>query len=153
MDYDNIASGYDELYGEEQNKKAALILSHAKIKGKVLDVGCGSGKTSELFGDVIGIDPSIELLKYAKIPVVQGMAEELPFKDGSFDWAVCLTAIHHTDHKKAILEMERVAANIAITILKKSSKHEEILKEIMKRKPTVISEQKDTILLYSTFAK
>ncbi|MBI4144411.1 methyltransferase domain-containing protein [Candidatus Woesearchaeota archaeon] len=120
--YDEIAPGYNALYGEEQKKKARKVQELLQITPEetVLDIGCGSGiATTELGGKKTGIDPSLALIKQAKFPVVHGKAEQLPFKDKSFDNVVCMTAIHHFDTNKALLEIKRVAKNkIAISVLK-----------------------------------
>ncbi|MBS3147293.1 methyltransferase domain-containing protein [Candidatus Woesearchaeota archaeon] len=135
--YDEISEGYDALHFEEQKKKAELILKELKIKksDKLLDVGCGTGKITELFFcDATGIDPSEKLLAKAKIPVVKGNAEKLPFPDKSFDIVISLTAIHHADPKKAVEEIKRVAKrDIAISVLKKAKNFNEIEQEIQKQ--------------------
>lgn len=135
--YDSIASGYDELHFEEQKRKAELILRELKLKktDKLLDVGCGTGKITELFPcKVTGIDPSAELIKQAKIPVVLGSAEKLPFPDKSFDVVVSLTAVQNfEDVEKGISEIARVAKRDAvITCLKKSKKLAQVERAVEK---------------------
>jgi ubiquinone/menaquinone biosynthesis C-methylase UbiE len=132
--YDEIAAGYEQLHGEEQKEKARIIAENLVIKptDTLLDVGCGTASYLSIFKcQKTGIDPSKELLKQAKIPVVQGKAESLPFPDNSFDIVISLTAIHHADAKKAVAEMFRVAKrDIVISVLKKASNFGEIEKEI-----------------------
>lgn len=124
--YNGIARGYNELYGREQRAKAKKVQELLALTPEetVLDVGCGTGvATKELLGKKTGIDPSLSMIKQSSFPVVQGRAEKLPFKDKSFDAVVCLTAIHHFSHNKALLEMKRVAKHkIAISLLK-NAKH------------------------------
>ena len=138
--YDQIASGYDELHGEEQLNKAKFILNNLEVKHSdiLLDVGCGTAHSLSVFGcEKMGIDPSFELLKRAQIPVVQGFAERLPFADNSFDIVLSLTAIHHfSDVKKALLEMFRVSRrDIVISVFKKAQKFKEIEEAIMSTLP------------------
>ena len=122
--YDGIAQGYNELYGEEQRSKARTVQKILCIgpDETVLDVGCGTGlATLELGGKKTGVEPARVLSKQASFPVVHARAEQLPFKDKSFDVVVCLTAIHHCDANKALLEMKRVARQkIAVSVLKKA---------------------------------
>ncbi len=134
--YDEIAAGYEQLHGEEQKEKARIIAENLVIKSTdtLLDVGCGTASYLSIFPcKKTGIDPSAELLKQAKIPVVQGKAEALPFPDNSFDLVISLTAIHHADAKKAVAEMFRVAKrDIVISVLKKAANFKELEAEISK---------------------
>jgi len=118
--YSRIKGSYDELHGEEQEKKYNIIKPFI-LKGKVLDVGCGNGKLLQKIPDSIGVEPSQDFITPGKI--VCGKAEALPFKDKSFDVIISLTALHHADVKKSMAELLRVGGKQWIlTILKKSSK-------------------------------
>ena len=123
--YDEIAEGYAELHRDEQLKKVAIIKKHIQFHEKwlVLDVGCGPG-FAYFSGKLIGIDPSFKLLKQAKIPVIQGIGEKLPFKDNVFMAVVSITALQNFDNvEQGLLEMKRVAKEyLAISVLKKSPK-------------------------------
>jgi len=146
--YDEIAHGYNELHGKEQKKKLEIIKPY--IKGKCLDVGCGTGLSTPEGG--VGIDPSRELLKLNKNKEkILGFAENLPFPDKSFDTVICLTAIHNfEDVEKALKEMKRVSrGRIIISVLKKSPKFKTI-KELIEREinpDKTIEEEKDFIFL------
>jgi len=69
----------------------------------VLDVGCGigadAGKLAESGAIVIALDPSEVMLGRARdtqsIALAQGIGEQLPFKDGTFDRIVCKGALDH----------------------------------------------------------
>src|SRR3989344_5953345 len=123
--YDKTASGYNELHKEEQLKKLELIKKHIDFTGLVLDIGAGTGISSEFWKNakVISLEPSLQMLKQSKCEKVQAKAEELPFKNKTFDGIISLTALHHADLKKALKEIKRVAkknAKIVISFLKKS---------------------------------
>jgi len=151
--YDGIASGYDELHGEEQRVKYHIIADRLGLPddARVLDVGAGTGIGHTIIPSV-GIDPSPELLKQHPHPEsVVGRAEELPFPDKSFDAVISVTAIHHADVPKAISEMKRVSRGpIAISVLKKSAFAHAIIAEAVKqlRPLTIIDEAKDSILIH-----
>jgi len=65
-------------------------------RGRTLDVGCGTGRGLPLYGSavrVIGLDPAWDSLGRARrrapgVPLVQGSAEALPFRAGTFDTVV-----------------------------------------------------------------
>jgi ubiquinone/menaquinone biosynthesis C-methylase UbiE len=150
--YDSISEGYTELHQEEQLKKISILKEHLYIKPKsfLLDIGCGP-----YFADfpckTFGIDPSIGLLQYAKIPSVCAVSEHLPFKDSSFDTVTSITAIQNfTDIEKALLEAKRVCkGQFAITVLKRSPKLATIEKLMNKHFDIQekIEEEKDMIFI------
>jgi len=150
--YDEIAASYEQLHGEEQLSKAKIILANLKIKpsDSLLDVGCGTASYLKIFHcEKTGIDPSAELLKQAKIPVVQGMAENLPFADNSFDIVISLTAIHHADAKKAVAEIYRVAKkDIVISVLKKAKNFKEVEKALSKLNITKRIEESHDVIFF-----
>ena len=152
--YDDMALGYNELYGEEQGKKLRLIAKYVKTQEQdtILDVGCGTGLLAKYFkGKITGIDPSEELLKQCPFVAIKGSVESLPFPDHCFDWVVCITAIHHAkDVKKALSEMKRVGkGHWVISVLKKSEKKEEIVSAIRTVFKVVqeLEEEKDWIFI------
>jgi ubiquinone/menaquinone biosynthesis C-methylase UbiE len=89
-----------------------------KAKGRVLEIGIGSGLNLPLYGrevsNVYGIDPSARLLKRAaqqsRRPfLIRGSAETAPFEKESFDtivttWTLCTIP----DALSALREMRRV---------------------------------------------
>ncbi|MBN1797621.1 MAG: class I SAM-dependent methyltransferase [Spirochaetales bacterium] len=94
---------------------------HLKNKN-VLDIACGTGsiiKYLDASNCYTGLDISYSLLKKAAKKIksrefssdrlIQGTAEDLPFKNNSFDFVCCNTALHMIpDFKKAIQEISRV---------------------------------------------
>jgi ubiquinone/menaquinone biosynthesis C-methylase UbiE len=91
----------------------------AGAKGRVLDVGCGTGRNLPLLpaGTVaVALDPSAEALDKARrrsphTPLVRGSAEALPFRDGAFDTVVsglCFCSV--PDPGRGLAELGRVLA-------------------------------------------
>lgn len=151
--YNKIAKGYNELHSEEQKVKVNLIKNNINRTDKILDVGCGTGVlTFNSF--FVGIDPSIGLLKLNKNKVkINGIAENLPFKDKTFDIVISITAVHNfNDIEKGLDEIKRVGKNNFIfTVLKKSKKFN-MIKRIIDNKFEInkaIEEEKDTIFFTS----
>jgi SAM-dependent methyltransferase len=89
---------------------------------KVLDVGCGRAvdaiRIAHKGCTPVGLEPSATMLGHCKdcvadngncVDLIQGIGENLPFKENSFDWVVCKGALDHfPDPYKAIEEMARV---------------------------------------------
>ena len=153
MYYDNISKGYNELHREEQLNKIRIISDNIDISenDSLLDVGSGTGFSFESFKcKKLGLDPSIELLKQSKDNVVCGVAENLPFKDNSFDIVVSVTALHNfEDVEKGLFEMKRVGKRFAFSVLKKSKKSE-LIKHLIENNFSVkkiIEEDKDLVFI------
>ncbi len=115
---------------------AELLRDH---KGMIADIACGKGTLKkELLPSngkmVFGIDRSQELTvdaNKAGTSAVTGNILEMPFKDGSFDMAVCLNTIYNfpslSKFGPAFMEMIRII-----------NKHGKIILDIRNRKNPVI---------------
>ncbi len=82
---------------------------------RILDVGCGTGANLEMlanYGEAEGVDVSDEAIEFCKakgLKANKGLAEELPFRDESFDIVTALDVVEHLDDDIAGLrEMHRV---------------------------------------------
>ncbi len=83
---------------------------------RVLDAGCGSGRTLEelrAYGDVSGIELNPEAaelaLRRGSFDVRIGRLEELPWEQATFDLITCLDVIEHTpDDRATLTELRRV---------------------------------------------
>ena len=75
---------------------ARTAVEHSGLRppARILDIGCGSGKTVEWLRsngfDAVGLDRSHADVR-ANVPIVQARAEDLPFGAGTLDgiWAAC----------------------------------------------------------------
>lgn len=90
-----------------------------EVRGKdVLELGCGAGQWSAALSDlgarVVGIDLSAIQLAHARrtgltVPLVQGSAEELPFREASFDLVFCdHGALGFADPHRCVPEVARI---------------------------------------------
>ncbi len=156
--YDEISQGYEELHKEEQLKKIRLIKKYFSPgkEEKLLDVGCGTGLTTEPWDcKRYGIDPAKKLLARARkkgiIKYKLARAENIPYPDNYFDHVISITAIQNfEDIKKGLEEIKRVGkSSFVLSALKKSKKINYIRKmvfEIFKNKKIKeIEEEKDLI--------
>ena len=153
--YDTIAPSYAGLHRDEQMKKLRTINEHLALprEARILDVGSGPCWSAELFGSVVCVDSSFELLRTAPGGTVriQARAEALPFKDRTFDAVLCVTAIHHFELERALTEMERVlrlGGSVVVTVLKKAKGKESIVQKLWELFVIVndIEEEKDVLL-------
>lgn len=97
-----------------------------KAGDKILDVGTGTANLALTIKrkfpkvELIGVDPDAKILEIAKrkitkekpsISLVQAVAQDLPFKNNTFDFIVSSFVIHHIPRpfkKQTFLEMKRV---------------------------------------------
>ncbi len=83
---------------------------------RVLELGAGTGKLTEALASrghtVIATDPSAPMLHRLvdrlDVPTAQCVAENLPFRAGSFDLVVVAQAFHWFDLEPALTEIARV---------------------------------------------
>jgi ubiquinone/menaquinone biosynthesis C-methylase UbiE len=154
--YDSISEGYEELHLEEQLKKIELIKKyfHPKSEDKLLDVGCGTGITTEPWNcQKYGIDPARKLIARArskdKIKYIVASAEHIPYQNYEFDHVISITAIQNfKDIEKGLKEIKRVGKkSFILTFLKKSEKKELIEKFIQENFQInkIVEEDKDII--------
>jgi len=149
--YNQISKSYNELHKEEQLKKLSIIKNNIKIKNHnlLLDVGCGTGISSDFNCKVIGIDPSIELLKQNNKNKILAKAENLPFRNNIFDFVISITALHNfKDIEKSLKEIKRVGKNNFILSIFKKSKDINKIKNLIKKHfdiTNIIEEEKDII--------
>ena len=86
-----------------------------KFGKRGVEIGIGSGIFDEKLDINFGIGPSEKMLNYAKqrnLSVEKGFAENLPYPDCSFDFAVFVTSICFIDNPgKALAEAHRIIRN------------------------------------------
>ncbi len=120
------AGCYDDWFENPKNAYAfrletqMLFSMLAPLWGqRLLDIGCGTGKSLEPFLNyglkLTGIDPSPYMLDIARerlkhrADLHRGVAEDLPFEDNAFEYSIFFTSLEYTDRPaKAIEEACRV---------------------------------------------
>ncbi len=112
--FDLVARFYDRVFhflGPER----LMSLLQAQPSERILDIGGGTGRVSQTFGDdyvVVVCDPSWGMLREARqkqMIACCALAERLPFADGAFDRIVMVDTYHHLhDQHAAAKETLRV---------------------------------------------
>jgi len=123
MDYmanflENLPKSYQKLFEEEKKYLQKIIT----LDAKVLDVGCGSGRSVfdilSKTKNIVGIDHSDRAVadaknnfsRYPSIKILKADAAQLPFDNEEFDFVICMTTFANFADKKfkALEEMRRV---------------------------------------------
>ena len=100
------------IYGRYQIfEEVKKDLKRLKPNSKVLDLGCGTGHLSQYIKDlgfeVIGLDPSLKMLEFAKknfsdISFIEGISAKLPFEDNLFDYVVSIEVLRYLNSKDVV---------------------------------------------------
>ncbi len=110
--YDTIGLNYANLR-QPDARIARQIQDALGPVQTVINVGAGAGNYEPVGPQVTAIEPSAEMIAQrapSAAHIVQGMAEDLPFADDSFDAAMASLTVHHwTDKLKGLGEMRRVS--------------------------------------------
>ena len=123
MTFDVAAEAYGRFMGRFAEPLAGPFADRAGVAPgmRALDVGCGPGAlTAELVrrlgpAAVAAIDPSPPFVaaareRFGEADVREGVAERLPFSDGSFDVVLAQLVVHFmADPVAGLAEMRRVA--------------------------------------------
>jgi SAM-dependent methyltransferase len=84
----------------------------------VVNVGAGAGAYEPADLPVFAVEPSWRMIQQRtaeSAQVIQASAEELPFRDATFDVALALLTLHHwTDWHRGLDEMRRVANRLVV---------------------------------------
>lgn len=107
--WERVAQKYDSVWSSLTRQFIPHLISAAEVSPgmSVLDVACGPGYVSaaakQLGAVPTGIDFSENMVAIAKqmlpdVPFVQGDAQNLPFRDGSFDRVLINFGLLHVSH-------------------------------------------------------
>jgi SAM-dependent methyltransferase len=119
FDYEAKGAGYAS-HRQPDPTIAALIKDALGTAHTVLNVGAGAGSYEPMDRDVVALEPSVTM-RAQRPPhlseAMDGIAEELPFANDSFEAAMATVTIHQwTDPEKGLREMRRVSTGPVVIL-------------------------------------
>lgn len=147
--YERIA----ESYAATRTRPWPQVLdfvSSLPSRCRVLDVGCGPGRHARPLDAaghrVVGLDLSRRLLTVGRqltpatrIDWLEGEATALPFRDATFDAAICVAVVHHLSSRdertKALAELRRVLRRRGRAFISVWSKDNPYLQDVLGGRP------------------
>jgi hypothetical protein len=115
--YDVIGATYTATRRADPRVEAQIRTALGAAR-RIVNVGGGTGSYETAGPVVAAVDPSPVMLGQrppGAAPAALGVAEHLPFRDGSADAALAIFTIHHwTDWRAGIAEVQRVAGRIVM---------------------------------------
>ena len=145
---ENVKSRFDELapnYSNQavdfiKNKRLELIKKNINKSDKILEIGCGSGNLLKNINcdNISGLDISPLMIEECKkiMPkskFVTGDAENLPFKDNSFDKVIISEVLYYLpDLNKAISEAFRVLKKDGLLLITSLNKKYNFVQTLVK---------------------
>ncbi|HBA89534.1 MAG TPA: SAM-dependent methyltransferase [Geobacter sp.] len=113
--FDKHVTEYDAWFDEHRDlylAELAAMRSFIPASGSGIEIGAGTGRFAAPLGIRTGIEPSpwmAQLARQRGVEVVEGRAEDLPFVDGSFDFAIMVTVVCFLDDiAQAFREVSRI---------------------------------------------
>jgi SAM-dependent methyltransferase len=115
--YDQIGQSYISTRRPDP-RIAAAIAAALGDAASIVNVGAGAGSYEPVGIRLVGVEPSAQMIRQrvgGASPVVQAVAEALPFRPGTFDVALAVLTLHHwVDWRTAIAEMKQVARRLVV---------------------------------------
>lgn len=114
--YERAGRGYADRRQPDPRIAAAIVRALGDAR-TVVNVGAGAGSYEPADRDVVAVEPSSVMLgqRSNRASCVRGIAEALPFADGTFDAAMAVLTIHHwSDWRRGLAEMQRVAGRTVV---------------------------------------
>src|SRR3989337_380281 len=113
--FNKYAQEYDEWFGTHTWVYRTEVEAVKKLipkTGEGIEIGVGTGRFSIPFGIKVAVEPARAMAEIARkrgISVYESKAENLPFQDNSFDFALMVTTLCFLENPlKALQEMKRI---------------------------------------------
>jgi len=139
--YDHFASEYDNWFEKHSNlyKSELLAVKQAIPQNKKgIEIGVGTGRFAGPLNIKDGVEPSASMAALAKqrgIHVFNGIAENLPFEDQSYDFALMVTSVCFlNDIPKAFSEVHRILKYTGVFIIGLIDRNSELGKSYEQQK-------------------
>ena len=117
--YDRIGSRYATTRRPDPRIAAAITAALGEAR-TVVNVGAGAGAYEPADRAVVAVEPSQTMVAHRPpraAPCIQGVAEQLPFRDRSLDASLGILTIHHwTDQAAGLRELRRVARRRVVLV-------------------------------------
>ena len=115
--YDEIGASYAAARRADP-RISVLIRTALGDAFSVVNVGAGTGSYEPPDRQVVAVEPSRVMITQRaafSAPVIQGVAQRLPFRTRAFDAAMAILTMHHwSDPRLGLAELSRVARRIVI---------------------------------------
>lgn len=109
---------YEEWKRRERREFASRLIGEGKLR--LLEVGCGTGRDAQWFGEnglsVIGIDLSVEMVRLCRKKGIEARVMDLQnpdFEEGSFDAVFALNALVHVPGLELRSTLEQIRKVLA----------------------------------------
>jgi SAM-dependent methyltransferase len=117
--YDEIGHNYSITRQPDPRIAQAIRRALGEVR-TVLNVGAGAGSYEPADLQVVAVEPSHAMIQQrpaGAAPVVQAVAEHLPWVDAAFDATLAILTIHHWHNRAAgLTEMRRVARHRVVLL-------------------------------------
>ena len=119
VDYERLGTGYARARRTDP-RIAALVHEAMGPALRVLNVGAGAGSYEPADRLVVAVEPSAVMRRQRPRdagPVIDAVAECLPFDDDAFDAAMAMVTVHQWhDAEAGVRELRRVARHTAVVL-------------------------------------
>ena len=117
--YDEIGHSYVATRQPDPRLAQAIRMALGEAR-TVLNVGAGTGSYEPTDLQVVAVEPSRAMIRQrpaGTAPVVQAVAEHLPWADAAFDATLAILTVHHwSDQTAGLTELRRVARHRVVLL-------------------------------------